>query len=275
MEFYISSNVLSEISLKNVIKIFGEQGVTGIEIWVEHLWREESSTRELKALMDELNLKRTLHAPSRDINLISSNPGIREESFKQTMEALDIAARLDITMVTIHPGHLSSTKDRKADFFPLQVTLFEKIGKRARELGIRIGIEVMEKKPRETIIEPEDLFPIFDALENDFIGSTIDIAHAATHWKVPFETETLTDKILEYIHRAKRVFHLHLSNFDETHVHLPLMRGKFDLLPVLKGIGAYGGVIAIEGFVPGDGMRVLFEDLQVIKEWKVAREGTR
>jgi sugar phosphate isomerase/epimerase len=274
MEFFLSSNVLSEMPLKKAIQVFVDQGAAGIEIWVEHLWFEETPIGELRTLMNRLNLKRTLHAPSRDINLTSSNPGIREESLKQTMEALDIAARLDVSMVTVHPGHLSSTKDIKTDYEPLQLIMFEKIGRRARELGIHVGIEIMEKKPRETIIEPEDLSTLFETLENDYIGSTVDIAHAATHWKDPFVAESLTENILGYIRRAKRMFHVHLSNFDETRVHLPLKRGKFDCLPIIQELNkTFRGVIAVEGFVPGEGMSVLTEDIQVIREWNtVLRE---
>jgi sugar phosphate isomerase/epimerase len=59
------------------------------------------ATRET---LDDLGLKRTVNSPSRDVNITSSNPGIRRESMQQSIEALEIAAQLEATVVTVHPG---------------------------------------------------------------------------------------------------------------------------------------------------------------------------
>lgn len=59
------------------------------------------ATRET---LDDLVLKRTVNSPSRDVNITSSNPGIRRESIQQSIEALEIAAQLEAIVVTVHPG---------------------------------------------------------------------------------------------------------------------------------------------------------------------------
>ncbi|CCU83876.1 hypothetical protein [Mesotoga sp. HF07.pep.5.2.highcov] len=59
------------------------------------------ATRET---LDDLVLKRTVNSPSRDVNITSSNPGIRRESMQQSIEALEIAAQLEAIVVTVHPG---------------------------------------------------------------------------------------------------------------------------------------------------------------------------
>lgn len=269
MNFFYSSNILIEYPLSKALNIFSDHHATGVEIWVEHLWEEEVSLQSIRELLHSLGLKRTLHAPTRDINLVSTNPGIRKESLKQTLEALEIAYSLGVGVVTIHPGHRSSSKDRSDSCFHAQLNAFEKIGKKAQELGIFIGVEVMENKPEELIVEPHEMNLFLDTLDLDCVGATLDIAHAATSWKGQITTNTLLERIIGYMKSLKRIRNVHLSNFDSNHVHLPLARGTFDLYPILSELNRlYTGAIVVEGFIRDEGMVVLSENQHVIEQWQ-------
>jgi len=269
MDFLLSSNVLIDFPLKDALEIFANKKVDGVEIWVEHLWKEKSSLEDLRGLMDSLGLKCTLHAPTRDVNITSSNPRIKDESIRQTLEALEIAYRLGIDVVTVHPGHMSSSKDRPENFFEEQTQALFMIGKKAKELGVKVGVEVMERKPGELVVTPEDLNVLLDIVNLDSLGTTFDIAHAATHYKGSVELAQLNGSIVDYMKRLRKIYNVHVSNSSPEKVHLPLSRGAYDFLPVLKELSEiYRGTVSIEGFVPGDGMRVLEENMNVIHRWK-------
>ena len=269
MDFLLSSNVLIDFPLKDALEIFAQKKVDGVEIWVEHLWKERSSLEDLRGFMDSMGLKRTLHAPTRDVNITSSNPGIKAESVRQTLEALEIAYQLGIEVVTVHPGHMSSSKDSPEDFFEEQTQALFRIGKKAKELGIKVGVEVMERKPGELVVAPEDLNVLLDIVNLDSLGTTFDIAHAATHYKDSVEPAQLNGSIVDYMKRLRKIYNVHVSNSSLEKVHLPLSRGAYDFLPVLKELSEiYEGTVSIEGFVPGDGMRVLEENMNVIHRWK-------
>lgn len=271
MDFLLSSNVLIDFPLRDALEIFAQKKADGVEIWVEHLWKEKSSLEDLRGLMDSLGLKRTLHAPTRDVNITSSNPGIKAESIRQTLEALEIAYRLGIDVVTVHPGHMSSSKDRPEDFFEEQTQALFRIGKKAKELGIKVGVEIMEKKPGELVVAPGDLNVLLDIVNLDSLGTTFDIAHAATLYKGSVEPAQLNESIVDYMKKLRKIYNVHVSNSSLEKVHLPLSRGVYDFLPVLKELSQiYRGTVSIEGFVPGDGMRVLEENMNVIHRWKGA-----
>lgn len=269
MDFLFSSNILSDFPLKKVLKIFSDENISGVEIWVEHLWKGVNDLSEIRELLDSFKLKRTLHSPSRDLNITSTNPGIRKESMRQTIKALEIAAYLGAEVVTVHPGHLSSSKDKPGDYFEMHLEEFSKIAKKAKKLGLKVAIEVMEKKPMEIITEPEDLNLLIEYVDFDCMGTTFDIAHAASCFKNKIGRNDLNRMIVDYMRKLKKIFNVHFSNATSKKVHTPLLRGEYDFYPVLKElVKIYQGTITIEGVAPGDGMQVLRENKAVISKWK-------
>jgi sugar phosphate isomerase/epimerase len=271
MDFLFSSNILADYPLKTALITLAENDISGVEIWVEHLWRLESPLNEVRKLMDSLGLKRTLHAPTRDVNITSSNPGIRKESLNQVLDALDIAYKLGIEVVTVHPGRMSSSKDTPEEFFDEQLNSLFAIARKAMQLGLRVAVEVMESKKGELVVLPQDLNTLLDAIGIDSLGATFDIAHAASFYKGLATIETINDYIVDYMYQLKRIYNVHVSNSSSRKVHLPLSRGEYDFLPVLSELSSiYSGTVSIEGFVPGEGMEVLFENKGVIDRWKRA-----
>ncbi|MBN2219060.1 MAG: sugar phosphate isomerase/epimerase [Kosmotogaceae bacterium] len=269
MDFLFSSNILIDFPIKKALRVFSDQKVTGVEIWVEHLWKGKGDLRSIRKTLDNLGLKRTLHSPSRDINITSSNPGIRRESLQQTIEALEIAAQLEANVVTVHPGHMSSSKDRPEDYFEANLESFHKIARKGRDLGLKIAVEVMEMKPMEIVTEPENLNSLLEYIDFDCIGTTFDIAHAASCFKNLVDGEALNGMIINYMRKLRKIYNVHISNATSAKVHTPLLRGEYDFFPVLEElVKIYEGTVTIEGFAPGEGMQVLREDKVVTSKWK-------
>lgn len=269
MDFLFSSNILYDFPLKKALKILSDENISGVEIWVEHLWKGVNDLSEIRKLLDSLKLKRTLHSPSRDLNITSTNPGIRKESMQQTIKALEIASFLGAEIVTVHPGHMSSSKDKPGDYFEMHLEVFTKIARKARKLGLKVAIEVMENKPMEIITDPDELNTLIEHIDFDCVGTTFDIAHAASCFKNEVDHKNLNEMIVDYMRRLKKIFNVHFSNATLKKVHTPLLRGEYDFYPVLEElVKIYQGTITIEGFAPRDGMKVLRENKAVISKWK-------
>ncbi len=271
MDFYLSSYLLSSFPVGEAIRLIHEHGVAGVEIWVEHLWMGEPDLEALRADMDSRGLGRTLHAPTRDVNLTSTNPGIRRESLRQTLEALDIAARLGAGVVTVHPGRMSTARDNPAGFDGVQLETFARIASRAAELGLTVGIEIMERRAGELVVSPEQANSLVEAVASPACGVTVDIAHAITFCRADGEADgpaALIERVADYIGRVRRIVHGHVSNSDRRSVHLPLDRGLYDLLPALRALRRrHDGPVAVEGYRPGEDLEVVRADAAVVKEW--------
>lgn len=276
MDFYFSSYLLSSFPVEEAIRLMHEHGVAGIEIWVEHLWMGEPDLAALRADLDSRGMGRTLHAPTRDINLTSTNPGIRRESLRQSLEALDIAARIGAGVVTVHPGRMSTSRDNPAGFEGAQVEAFAGIAARAAELGLTVGIEIMERRSGELVISPEQANALVAAVASPACGVTVDVAHAITFCRAGGEADAparLIERVAGYVARVQRIVHGHVSDSDERSVHLPLGRGIYDLAPALRALGErYTGPVAIEGYRPGEDLEVLRGNAAVVREWQ--RAGT-
>lgn len=219
----------------------------GIEIWSEHVWRKEEDPEALRREAARCGLVVTVHGPIADLNVTSSNPGIRGESRRQYRRALDDAARLGAQMITFHPGALSSSYDRMEDFWRPLVDCFGELGDAARKVGIAVGVENMEERPGEFVTEPVGVARLVDAVGNASLGLTLDIAHLLFHRK-PLALNGLD----------RYVRHVHLSGSTDTRVHVPLAEGSYPLEEPLRQLARfYTGLVAIEGYAPGREMETV------------------
>ncbi|MCK5559049.1 MAG: sugar phosphate isomerase/epimerase, partial [Thermoplasmata archaeon] len=61
---------------------------------------------QYQELMPSYNIEIALHAPFNDINIAALNPTIRTRSINFILKTIDVAVKLDIELITVHPGHL-------------------------------------------------------------------------------------------------------------------------------------------------------------------------
>lgn len=229
----------------------------GVEIWTEHLWARGEDPEVIGSLAASAGLPLSVHGPGRDLNVTSTNPGIREESRRQYRKALEDAARLRARVVTFHPGAMSSSRDLPANYWPPLVDFFRELGEAAERYGLIIGVENMEERQGEFMTNPADVARLVREAWSPALGLTLDIAHLLFNHK-PVRLEGL-----ELIVR-----HVHLSGSTKTLVHVPLGEGIHDLRPALQALlPFYSGMVAIEGYAAGREMetveanRAVFERL--------------
>ncbi len=248
MRFGSSTMFLREKPVTAALDLIARSGFVAAEVWIEHLWRSEETPELIKQRARDLGLTLTVHATSYDVNICSTNPGIRRESMRQMEESLEIAVRLGAQVVAMHPGFLSSSRASLETAWEFLLEAVAALDANAARAGLRLGVEAMERRAKEFFVLPSDLRRLFQRAWCS-TGLTIDLAHA--------QTVMNPRDYLAQIPAAK-IIHAHCSDNALKQTHLPLGRGALDLPAALTALGKnYDGIVIIEGYVPGQGESIV------------------
>ncbi len=225
------------------LEIIARYGFSASEVWAQHLWESDANPEAVAKRAQELGLTLSLHAPSYDLNPLSSNPEVRAISRRQVLESLETAATINACMVVVHPGALSSTTDHPEEYWARLEEYVVLLNERAGILGLRVGIEGMEKKRLQFVTDLTALERLAGLLERhnlERVGITLDVAHAAT----------IGDP-LEFVQRVPRLVHAHLSDSSPSKTHALMGEGNLHLETIipalLERLRDAPGLIAIEG----------------------------
>jgi len=255
-----SSRLLWNLPLENGIEALAKIGYECIEIWAEPPHLVPSSfpgegRHRLRNLLHELNLEATLHATSWDLNIASLNPTIREVSIDLVEESIDLAADIEVDLVVVHPGKMSSSKGTCTETNSILVEALRELAERAREKGVILALENMEKRPKEIIVTPDDLKGLLAAVRSNSLVGLVDVAHA----------NLVLDPTKFLVECLDVLAHVHISdNKGSAPIHLPLGKGTIDLGKIFEVLnkGGYKGRVIIEGFVSEDPMGTAKDDFE-------------
>jgi sugar phosphate isomerase/epimerase len=236
MEAAISSLLFKSRPLAEAIDLTRDKGISWLEVWTEHFWRDDDGSLLTKLKKSGLDL--SVHGPIGDINITSSNRGIREESSRQVIQGIEEAAAMGARVITIHPGYLTGRQDLPEEIWSLQVEAFTRFAQRGKDLGVLIGMETMERRNKEVVIHPEIANQIIDAVNMENFGATFDISHA----------HTVMD-VVEFIYALRKIVHIHISDTKNGKVHVQMGEGEIAFGPVLEAVKQkYDGALVIEGW---------------------------
>ena len=242
MKVAISSLLFKSVNLAKVIDLAREVGVSWMEVWTEHFWRDDDG--RMFERLQKSGLDISVHGPTGDLNITSSNAGIRDESLKQVLQAVEEAARMGARVITVHPGYLTGRQDGPDSIWDLQVEALTRIAKRGKDAGIHVAMETMERRNKEVVIDPEITNQIIDAVNMENLGVTFDISHAHTVMNV-----------VEFIQALRRITHIHISDTKNGKVHVQMGEGEIAFNSVLRELKKkYDGALVIEGWNPKDEM---------------------
>jgi sugar phosphate isomerase/epimerase len=261
MIFGASTYFLKERSVTEALDVIARLGYGSAEIWMEHYWSAGQHSSTIARHARGLGLNLTVHAASYDVNCISTNPGIRRESRRQVRSSLRLAAALGASVVVVHPGELSSTRAERSEAWQALEEMVSMLDDWADEDGLRVGIENMEKKTNQIFSLPQDLARLF-AHPWRHVRLTLDLAH----------TQTLMGP-LSYLKQIQHdwICHVHLSDNAPSATHLPLGRGHLSVSKIVKALGrVYDGTVSLEGYSPGEGERLLAENMAYLHKHKLA-----
>ena len=102
---YLSSTLLWGSSPEEMFQLAYQSGLSGIELWAQHFFYQKYNAEEYRKLAALYPLRGCVHSQSWDLNLASLNDGIRTQSIAEVKKSIDLARRLDLEEVTVHPGH--------------------------------------------------------------------------------------------------------------------------------------------------------------------------
>jgi len=268
MKISLSTKILWKIDVVDALKLIKEKGYDGAEIWVNQIQRDINDLQWFKEYLNQLGLEITLHFSNDDLNLSSTNNQIRKISVKQIEESIKLASKLDLEILTVHPGRKTSSKDSIDRIWELQLDSFCRLRDIAEEHGIYLGIENMEQRVKEIIILPWDVNRLISGLQSRYIGITLDLAHIATI------ENTDTEKYISEL--SEKIIHVHLSDSNKKITHLPLGWGKLNLSRMLFDLQkVYDQNVVIEGYIPNKEIEVLENNFDVWQKiWKKKTEVT-
>ena len=247
-------------TVERALPLAAELGYDVVEVWAEHLWREDEDPRLVASLLEKEGLRCTVHCPIMDLNITSLNRGIREESLRQMLQSVELSHDLGAELLIVHPGRLSSTRGSLNTSWAMQLEALEQIVTYAQRRSVRLAVENMDTHSKVEVVKShQDIRRITTHFVNEELGVVLDTTHLGS-----------TERVLEFIAGLDNIVHTHLSDARRTptgamRTHLPLGEGEIDFQRVLAALlPRYDGVLSLETFIaPGNPDQVLAQRLKV------------
>ena len=220
--------------------------------------------KEAKAMAQSAGIALALHSPFTSLNIAALNKGIREESLRQTLAAIDMCGDIGGRSAVIYNGSyiLSQiSRDRAPEAFDVQWELnlkaLKKAAKRAEERGVNLCLENIAFEPNIIDRNADDLLKIRSEVASPALFFCIDIGHARLSKALP--------EVIQKIGPLAR--HIHFTdNFGQKDDHVIIGKGNFDYTPHLDFFRNFDGIITLEVFHLGKDPKFAKESLAYIRK---------
>lgn len=230
-----------------VSRAVGDLNFEGVEVHCENPlfdgWGDDfSETLEvLGKSLDSWDVPVSLHAPYHDANIATLNHDIGEVVMKQNKDCIDVAEELGAEIVVIHPGFVSSRKFKREKCFYKMVSRLTKLCDYASDRDVMLTIENLASKKKAMGVKSSEVLRIFEEVNCDNLGLTLDIAHANTVEEGPVEFAKNVKPFVE---------HLHVSDNVGSDDHLSVGQGDIDFREVFEVLMPFDGMAVVEGWIP-------------------------
>jgi len=230
------------------IEFAGKHGFQGFELAFEHPEATpEQILKKRRRILDTFsryNLVRIGHTQS-FVNICDFSEPIRRASLQETIKALEVAHRLDIGFLTVHPGFLWPVMTGKKALKKTCESL-RKLLNVADDFNLILGLENLPPRffpPRGYFSRTEEFDVVFSQIASQRLKLVFDVAHASF---------PQSDPPLNFIDKFnEKLAHVHLSdNLGQRDDHLPLGAGRVDYKTPIKELRRrnYSGTITLEFF---------------------------
>ena len=174
------------------------------------------------------------YSPLSDINIGSLNPALREASLNEVLLAIGCCRRMDIDLITVHPGFISplGQLDRGSVMNETRRSIVA-LDRAGAENGVVVALENMPRMPITTCTEPNELLSL---LEGTSLGICFDIGHAHTNGNID-----------DFVKHRSRFANVHIHDNDgSSDQHLTIGEGRIDFERVLARMSGYQHRYVIE-----------------------------
>lgn len=226
--------------------------------------------RRTRQLVEAAGLAVSVHAPFTSLNIAALNPGVRAESIRQVVAAIDLSADIGGQRGTLHNGeYVLSPNFRKRipEVARIQwdynIESLRTIADHARGRGIMLCLENIGFEPNAIDRSADDMLAIRRAVDSPAVFFCIDIGHARLNRELT--------AVIEKLGPFTRQVHF-TDNLGQVDDHLVIGTGNFDYSPCLKFIRTFDGPVILEvvkvGTDPEPARRSLayFKSLLALKE---------
>ncbi len=234
---YLSSTMMWNKSLDEIFNTVYSSGLDGIELWAQHFYSMGYDEEIYLRLASLYPLKGCMHSYSWDLNLASMNRGVRRASVEEVKGSVDLAWRLGMDEVTVHPGHRTLIGADIPYTAMLRESLKE-ILEYARYRQVDISLEIMEKNGREFATDMGRMQEVCGEMFPAFFY-TLDVAHCDSR-----------EEIFDCLARNRRISKIHVSNRRGKMLHTPLHDGDYDMKTIMREAARFGLPMVIEGYDP-------------------------
>jgi len=229
------------------IEFAGKHGFQGLELAFEYPEATPEKilkkSRQILDAFSSYDLVRIAHTQS-FVNICDFAETIRGASVGETIKALEVAHRLDIGFVTVHPGFVWPVMTGKKALVKTCESLKELL-KVTDELDLILGVENLP--PRFSLpnyfSRTEEFEAVFSQIVSDRLKFVLDVAHTSFHE---------SDAALKFIDKFyEKLAHVHLSdNLGQRDDHLPLGAGRVDYKTPIRELRnkGYDKTITLEVF---------------------------
>lgn len=231
MKIGVSTLALFPMSLEEILNYLESIKVEYCEIIREYPYDSVDSD-----LVNSYSLKTSVHAPLSDMNLASLNESIRKASVEEIKNSMDLASKIDASIVVVHPGQMAFLA-RKFEQKGIQNSLnsLKECSEYADELGIKMCVENM---PDMEGLLFKDINDLNELVQKIGVSMTLDVGHA-------HNMGYSVQEMLECCNMG----HIHLSDNDGSFDnHDAIGSENIDFKSLFDGLKKikYNGILTIE-----------------------------
>ena len=231
MKIGVSTLALFPMSLEDILNYLESINVEYCEIIKEFPYDSIDSE-----LVNSYNLKTSVHSPLSDINIASLNESIRKASIEEIKNSIDLALKIDSSVVVVHPGHMAFLARKfRQKIMKNSLNSLKECSKYAEERGMKIYVENM---PDMEGMICKDLDELNELVQEIGTYMTLDVGHAH-NIGLPIE------EMLKY----DNIGHIHLSDNDGSFDnHDAIGSENIDFKSLFEGLNKinYNGILVIE-----------------------------
>lgn len=220
-----------EYKLENTLEFIEDLGLNYAEL--VHQFPNESIDVEL---LENFNLKYSIHTPFMDINIASLQNQSRINAINQIKSSFKLANKIDCESVVIHPGTIPflANKYFRSKVIDVANKSMIELGGYGEDLGVQTTFENM---PQFDNMIYSNIEKLHEFLTDNNLSMTLDIGHAK---HAGYSSEEMYFDSIKHIH-------IH-DNFGDDDTHLALGEGSIDLNHIVNTLekNNYDGIYIIE-----------------------------
>jgi len=240
-------------SIEQIVDIVRLYGLRGIELWAQQFETRNYQVKDYTKVAEKYGINTIVHSKSWDLNFASMNKSIREASVEEIKKSIILAEVIRAKEVTVHPPR-ETLSGNKEYYYDIAYDSLKQICEFARAKGIRVSLEIMEKKPNELVSTDEELKVMVRDLYKE-ITYTVDVAHCRSE-----------EEFWRYFNKVDNVSKIHISNKKGEKLHTKLSDGDFNFKDLIQKLLQYKIPLVIEGYDGEGDFGILKDNLEFIKK---------